>query len=60
MEAVNTYYSLLEVSESANLKTIQTAYYNLVKQYHPDLIPSHLTRLKKDAEEMTQQLYITT
>jgi curved DNA-binding protein CbpA len=50
------YYEILEVPESATRQEIQEAFRKLAQQYHPDKIPTHLTRLRKEAEEKFKQI----
>ncbi len=45
------YYKILEVDETASQKEISAAYRRLAKEYHPDRIPSHLYRLRQEAQE---------
>lgn len=47
----DTFYDVLEVKESATQAEIKAAFLRLVKEYHPDRVPEHLSRLRKDAEE---------
>lgn len=51
-----TYYELLEVKETSSQSEIKKAYHNLAKEYHPDRVPPHLTKLKKEAEEKFKQI----
>jgi curved DNA-binding protein CbpA len=44
------------VSPSANPAEIRTAYLNLAREYHPDRVPEHLTKLRSDAEEKLKQV----
>lgn len=50
------YYEILEVSETASHKEISAAFRHLAKEYHPDRIPSHLSRLKREAQEKLKQI----
>jgi len=47
-----TYYSVLEVNESASAEELKTAYHGLAREYHPDTLPPELRerRVGKDAE----------
>ena len=56
MEDYLTYYEILEITESATEEEIQTAYRHLSHEYHPDKVPSHLSKLQKDAEEKFKQI----
>ncbi len=56
MEELITYYEVLEVAESATDKEIKKAYRRLSQEYHPDKVPSHLSKLRKDAEEKFKQI----
>jgi len=47
----DTFYDVLEVKESATQAEIRAAFLRLAKEYHPDRVPEHLSRLRKDAEE---------
>lgn len=49
-ETTKDYYKILQVKPDDDSKTIQTAYRNLCKQYHPDLNPT------KQAEERMKLL----
>jgi DnaJ domain len=51
-----TCYEILEVSESASGREIKAAYRRLAQQYHPDKVPPHLSRLKRDAEEKFKRI----
>ncbi len=45
------YYEILGASCTAAEEEIRVAYRHLAKEYHPDLVPNRLSRLKRDAEE---------
>ena len=49
----DTHYEVLEVPEDADLRQIRKARNRLIHEYHPDRVPEHLTRRKKDAHERT-------
>ena len=46
-----TPYEVLGVPTTATLEEIRQAYKQLVREYHPDKIPSEMKRLRLDAEE---------
>src|SRR6185437_8050034 len=48
---MNSFYEILEVSPSASTAEIRTSYLRLAREYHPDRVPEHLTKLRADAEE---------
>lgn len=50
------YYEVLELKEAASPEEIKKAYQNLAKQYHPDVVPMHLSRLKHEAEAKFKQI----
>ena len=56
MWAVKTYYEILEIAESAKPEEVRAAYLRLAKEYHPDRVPKHLTKLKRDAEEKFKEI----
>ena len=56
MSDIETYYEVLEIADTATPDEIRAAYRALVHQYHPDKVPAHLTKLKKDAEERFRQI----
>jgi hypothetical protein len=53
---MKSFYEILEVSPSASNAEIRTAYLNLAREYHPDRVPEHLTKLRADAEEKLKQV----
>ena len=58
MDDGDTYYSLLEVPESATLEQIKSACRSLAKEYHPDTIPEDLRSRKigRDAASTFRQI----
>ena len=48
---MNSFYEILEVSPSASAAEIRASYLKLAREYHPDRVPEHLTKLRADAEE---------
>ena len=48
-------YEILEVSESASAEQIRSAYLKMAREYHPDRVPEHLTKLRADAEDKFKQ-----
>ncbi|MGO8741705.1 MAG: DnaJ domain-containing protein [Limisphaerales bacterium] len=56
MDDVQSYYEVLEVPEGATLEEVKAAFRRLSNEYHPDRVPSHLTKLRKDAEERFKQI----
>lgn len=53
---MKSFYEILEVPNSANTAEIRTAYLRLAREYHPDRVPEHLTKLRADAEEKFKQV----
>jgi len=53
---MKSFYEILEVPEWANAAEIRSAYLKLAREYHPDRVPEHLTKLRADAEEKFKQL----
>ncbi len=51
-----TYYEILEIDETASEEEIKKAFRILSKEYHPDKIPDHLSKLKQVAEEKFKQI----
>ena len=51
-----SYYEILEVSPAASAAEIRAAYLELARQYHPDRVPEHLTKLRADAEEKVKRV----
>ena len=49
-------YEILEVSESASAEQIRSAYLKMAREYHPDRVPEHLTKLRADAEDKFKQV----
>ncbi len=48
---MKSFYEVLEIPEWASAAEIRSAYLRLVREYHPDRVPEHLTKLRADAEE---------
>jgi hypothetical protein len=48
---MKSFYEILEVAESATTDQIHSAYLRMAREYHPDRVPEHLTKLRADAEE---------
>lgn len=53
---MKSWYEVLEVSESATPEQIRSAYLKLAREYHPDRVPEHLTKLRADAEDKFKQI----
>ena len=53
---MKSFYEILEVPNSASTAEIRTAYLRLAREYHPDRVPEHLTKLRADAEEKFKQV----
>jgi curved DNA-binding protein CbpA len=51
-----TYYTVLNVKETASLSEIKTAYRDLIKQVHPDTIASLAPYLRRIAEDKTKEI----
>src|SRR6266480_1483003 len=49
--SMKSWYDVLEVHELASAEQIRSAYLKLAREYHPDRVPEHLTKLRFDAEE---------
>lgn len=45
-----TYYAVLEIEHHADEAEIRAARNRLAKEYHPDRVPEHLTRLREEAQ----------
>jgi hypothetical protein len=56
LEDFTTHYEMLEVAEAASFEEIRTAYRRMAQEYHPDRVPEHLKKLKRDAEEKLKQI----
>ena len=53
---MRSFYDILEIAERATLAEIRSAYLRLAREYHPDRIPEHLTKLRADAEEKFKEI----
>jgi curved DNA-binding protein CbpA len=53
---MKSFYEILELTERATQPEIRAAYLRLAREYHPDRVPEHLTKLRADAEEKFKQL----
>jgi curved DNA-binding protein CbpA len=53
---MKSWYEILEVPESAKPDQIRSAYLRMAREYHPDRVPEHLTKLRADAEEKFKQI----
>ena len=53
---MKSFYEILEVPEYANAAEIRSAYLKLAREYHPDRVPEHLTKLRADAESKFKQV----
>jgi hypothetical protein len=53
---MKSFYEILEVPERANAAEIRSAYLKLAREYHPDRVPEHLTKLRVDAEVKFKQV----
>ncbi|MGZ5445608.1 MAG: CD225/dispanin family protein [Thermoanaerobaculia bacterium] len=51
-----TYYDILEIKETASAEEVRAAYRRLCHEYHPDKIPEHLQRLRRDGEAKFREL----
>jgi hypothetical protein len=51
-----TYYTVLNVKETASVAEIKTAYRDVIKQVHPDTIASLAPYLRKIAEDKTKEI----
>jgi hypothetical protein len=56
MGFINSYYEVLELKETASQEEIKKAYTNLAKEYHPDRVPGHLFKIKREAEEKFKKI----
>ncbi len=50
---MKTYYDILGVPRSANIKTIRSSYRNLVKKYHPDVVKDEKVKERLFFEDIT-------
>ncbi len=53
---MTSFYEILEVPEWATAAEIRSAYLKLAREYHPDRVPEHLTKLRADAEGKFKQV----
>jgi hypothetical protein len=53
---MKSFYEILEIPESASAAEIRSAYLKLAREYHPDRVPEHLTKLRADAESKFKQV----
>src|SRR5947207_5300394 len=53
---MKSFYEVLEVPEWASAAEIRSAYLRLAREYHPDRVPEHLTKLRIDAEEQFKRV----
>jgi DnaJ domain len=53
---MKSWYQILEVPESASTEQIRSAYLKMAREYHPDRVPEHLTKLRADAEGKFKQV----
>ena len=51
---MKSWYEILEVHELANAEQIRSAYLKMAREYHPDRVPEHLTKLRFDAEDIRE------
>src|ERR1035441_2196453 len=52
----DTYYTLLDVSETATQSEIKMAYRNLLKRIHPDTVSTLSPELRRTAEDITKEI----
>jgi len=45
------YYERLKIEETAYQDEISKTHHYLAKRYHPDFVPGHMKKLKKETEE---------
>lgn len=50
---MRSYYDILGITRSANIKTIKSSYRILVKKYHPDVVKGDKLKGAKFFEEIT-------
>ena len=54
--ADETYYSLLEISETASAVEIKTAYLRLIREVHPDRLANAPAYWQRQAEEKAKEI----
>src|SRR6266851_1150420 len=54
---MKSFYEILEIPQWASAAEIRSAYLKLAREYHPDRVPEHLTKLRTDAEERFKQVH---
>jgi len=52
----DTYYTVLDVAETATQLEIKTAYRNLLKKIHPDTVSTLSPEMRRTAEDLTKEI----